>query len=435
MQPVRRLALSMIFRGTDLEVGDEVAGPIVLVCAHGRRDACCARLGPPLFDALAPHCPPDALWQSSHLGGHRFAPERARASRTGSSSAGSRSSGPPEVVDLLDARPDPARPLSRANGLRAARAGGRDGSRARRRAVTGSPTCGSSRTRTRISSLPDARRASSRVGSSSGPGLSCRRAAAPSPEPTSVWAPAWSLDDASSSESARDERRRRPVLLITGASSGIGAATARLLAGEGWRLVLAARSIEKLEALAEELGGPDRAVAVECDVREWADQQAAVTVALEHYGRIDAAWANAGFGGQRSFLADTVEHWRDMVLANVYGAALTIRADVARPEGVEGAPAADGLRRRAPRDSRLAVLRDQARGSRDGRVGAAGARRHRRPGHVIAPGMVDTPFFDEGAARCAARVRRHRPGGPVRAVPAAARRRQRDPRAADGAAA
>src|SRR4029078_7016244 len=73
-------------------------------------------------------------------------------------------------------------------------------------------------------------------------------------------------------------------------------------------------------------GGRDRAVAVECDVTEWADQQAAVTVALEHFGRIDAAWANARLGAQPRFLGDTVEHWRSMVLTNVYGAALTIRA-------------------------------------------------------------------------------------------------------------
>jgi hypothetical protein len=54
--------------------GEPVAGPIVLVCAHGRRDACCARLGPPLFSALEPHLAQARLWQSSHLGGHRFAP-------------------------------------------------------------------------------------------------------------------------------------------------------------------------------------------------------------------------------------------------------------------------------------------------------------------------------------------------------------------------
>lgn len=60
--------------GADLRRSDPAAGPIVLVCAHGRRDACCARLGLPLFDALASHVAPERLWQASHLGGHRFAP-------------------------------------------------------------------------------------------------------------------------------------------------------------------------------------------------------------------------------------------------------------------------------------------------------------------------------------------------------------------------
>lgn len=53
--------------------GETVDGPLVLVCTHGRRDACCARLGRPLVDALAPLLPEDAVWQVSHLGGHRFA--------------------------------------------------------------------------------------------------------------------------------------------------------------------------------------------------------------------------------------------------------------------------------------------------------------------------------------------------------------------------
>jgi hypothetical protein len=60
--------------GADPGRGEPVVGPVVLVCAHGRRDACCARLGVPLYDALAPHLAPDRLWQASHLGGHRFAP-------------------------------------------------------------------------------------------------------------------------------------------------------------------------------------------------------------------------------------------------------------------------------------------------------------------------------------------------------------------------
>lgn len=57
----------------DLDGGEPVLATLLLVCTHGRRDPCCARLGLPVYDALAPLVPPDALWQSSHQGGHRFA--------------------------------------------------------------------------------------------------------------------------------------------------------------------------------------------------------------------------------------------------------------------------------------------------------------------------------------------------------------------------
>jgi NADP-dependent 3-hydroxy acid dehydrogenase YdfG len=185
----------------------------------------------------------------------------------------------------------------------------------------------------------------------------------------------------------------RGVFIITGASSGIGAATARLFAREGWQLVLAARSIDKLEALAEELGGRETAIAVECDVTQWADQQAAVTVAVEHYGRIDVAWANAGFGGQRSFLADTVEHWRDMVLTNVYGAALTIRAALPALKESKGHLLLTGsVAGRIPIPGSLYsatkhavhAMGESARQELDG----TGVRVT-----VVAPGMTDTPFF------------------------------------------
>ncbi len=185
------------------------------------------------------------------------------------------------------------------------------------------------------------------------------------------------------------------VFLITGASSGIGAATARAAASAGWRLVLAARSIDKLEELATELGGPERAVAVECDVTEWADQQAAVMTSLEHFGRLDAAWANAGFGAQRSFLGDTVEHWRDMVLTNVYGAALTIRATLPALKesgghllltgSVAGRKAIPGSLYSATKHA-VHAMAENVRLELDG----TGVRVT-----VIAPGMVDTPFFDQ----------------------------------------
>src|SRR5688500_9086261 len=109
-----------------------------------------------------------------------------------------------------------------------------------------------------------------------------------------------------------------PVFLITGASSGIGEATARHAAREGYRLVLAARSEDKLKALADELD----ALPVRCDVTSWEDQQQMVARALDAYGRLDVAFANAGFGAPRGFLESTPEHWQAMVLTNVYGAAL-----------------------------------------------------------------------------------------------------------------
>jgi hypothetical protein len=59
--------------GAVLTRAGSVSEQLVLVCCHGRRDPCCARLGTPVFDALGDHVPGSALWQTSHVGGHRFA--------------------------------------------------------------------------------------------------------------------------------------------------------------------------------------------------------------------------------------------------------------------------------------------------------------------------------------------------------------------------
>ena len=119
-----------------------------------------------------------------------------------------------------------------------------------------------------------------------------------------------------------------PVLVLTGASTGIGAATARRAAEFGYRLVLAARSEDRLARLAEELGGDDRALAARCDVTDWGDQQALVATTLDRFGRMDAYFANAGFGATRGFLEESVEHWKSMIDTNVLGAALSIRASL-----------------------------------------------------------------------------------------------------------
>ena len=126
------------------------------------------------------------------------------------------------------------------------------------------------------------------------------------------------------------------VFLITGASSGIGAATARRAAEAGYRLVLAARSEDKLTALRDELGGSDRAIAVRCDVIEWADQVAMVERTREAFGRIDVVFANAGIGHPRGFEAGDPEEAKQAVLTNVFGVYATIRATAAALRATRG---------------------------------------------------------------------------------------------------
>lgn len=189
-----------------------------------------------------------------------------------------------------------------------------------------------------------------------------------------------------------------PVFLITGASSGIGAATARAAADAGYRVALGARSVDRLRALAEELGGDERSLTMRCDVTEWPDQEAFVAAAQERFGRLDVAFANAGFGAKRGFLSETPEHWRSMVLTNVYGAALTIRATIPALRHARGHLLLTGSvagRRSLPGSlysaTKWAVtaLGESARQELNG----SGVRVT-----VIEPGKVDTPFFENRPA-------------------------------------
>jgi NADP-dependent 3-hydroxy acid dehydrogenase YdfG len=189
-----------------------------------------------------------------------------------------------------------------------------------------------------------------------------------------------------------------PVFLITGASSGIGEATARSAAEAGFRLVLAARRAERLEALAGELGGGERALAVRCDVTEWADQEAMVAAALERFGRIDVAFANAGFGAPRGFLRSSPQHWKSMVLTNVYGTALTIRAVLPQLKEARGhllltssVAGRRGLPGSVYSATKWAVTA----------MGEAARLELNDTGvrvTLIEPGMVDTPFFDDSVS-------------------------------------
>jgi NADP-dependent 3-hydroxy acid dehydrogenase YdfG len=92
-------------------------------------------------------------------------------------------------------------------------------------------------------------------------------------------------------------------------------------------VTIAARSEDKLAALRDELGD-GKALAVRCDVRSWEDQEALVRDTLDRFGRLDAFFANAGFGAKRGFLEESVEFWKSMIDTNVLGAALSIRASL-----------------------------------------------------------------------------------------------------------
>ncbi|MGA8745164.1 MAG: SDR family oxidoreductase [Solirubrobacterales bacterium] len=201
--------------------------------------------------------------------------------------------------------------------------------------------------------------------------------------------------------------RDDPVLLITGASSGIGAATARA-AAPTYRLALAARRAQPLEDLAAELGGEERALALRCDVTEWEQVEAMAGAVIAGFGRIDAVFANAGFGAKRGFLEETPEHWRSMVLTNVYGAALTIRATLPhllqRGDGhylitssVAGRRALPGSLYSATKWAATAIgegLRGELRQIHEN---------HAIRVTLIEPGMVDTPFFDNSPGEWALR--------------------------------
>lgn len=190
-----------------------------------------------------------------------------------------------------------------------------------------------------------------------------------------------------------------PVLLITGASSGIGAASARAAAADGYRLVLAARREHELAQLATELGGDERAIAVPCDVTEWDQVERLAKTALDTFGGFDAVFANAGFGASRGFLEESPEQWRAMVLTNVLGVAYTIRATLPhlleRDAGHILITSSVAGRRALPgslySSTKMAVtgigesLRAELRQMREN---------HRIRVTLIEPGMVDTPFFD-----------------------------------------
>jgi NADP-dependent 3-hydroxy acid dehydrogenase YdfG len=188
------------------------------------------------------------------------------------------------------------------------------------------------------------------------------------------------------------------TVLITGAATGIGAATARRLSAQGERLVLAGRREQPLTDLAAEIGSDDVLMKT-CDVADLEQVEALAAAAIERFGGIDVVFANAGFGAARGFLEETPEHWRAMVLTNVLGVAFTIRATLPHmlergtghylvTSSIAGRRVLPGSLYSATKWAATAIgeaLRQELRQMHENDAIKV---------TLIEPGMVDTPFFD-----------------------------------------
>ncbi len=185
-----------------------------------------------------------------------------------------------------------------------------------------------------------------------------------------------------------------PVMLITGASTGIGAATARLAAERGFSLALLARSEDKLEALRAQLSG--EVLVVTADVSSHEHLKTAVAAVNEKFGRIDVVFANAGIGGSPGgFTGADPESWKALLMTNVYGLALTLQCTAPALKASKGHVVITGsvAGRRSLNGSMYAASKWAVSGIGHGfrkEINEFGVRVT-----LIEPGLVNTPFFDE----------------------------------------
>ncbi|WP_120078386.1 SDR family oxidoreductase [Aurantiacibacter odishensis] len=185
------------------------------------------------------------------------------------------------------------------------------------------------------------------------------------------------------------------TLLITGASTGIGAATARAASTAGWNVALLARSEDKLETLAGEIG--DAALALPCDVTDRDAVNEAVAKTVDHFGGLDGVFANAGKGVDNPGVenGDPAE-WHDMIHLNILAVLYTAHATLPHLRKTKGMFVVTGSK--AGRDHMKGSIYGATKWFVHGFAGNLAEEMREWGGRctVISPGMVDTPFFDEG---------------------------------------
>ncbi len=184
------------------------------------------------------------------------------------------------------------------------------------------------------------------------------------------------------------------TLLITGASSGIGAATAKTAAEAGWNVALCARSADKIEALANEIG--EAAIAIPCDVTKLEEIRSALAKASEKFGQVDAVFANAGTGVEKPGVENgNPDEWRGMIDVNVMAVLYAAHEAIPHLKKTKGRFVVTGSK--AGRDTFKGSVYSATKWFVHGFAENLAEEMREWGGRatVIAPGMVDTAFFDE----------------------------------------
>ncbi|TMO77143.1 short-chain dehydrogenase [Pseudoalteromonas sp. S3776] len=188
---------------------------------------------------------------------------------------------------------------------------------------------------------------------------------------------------------------KEKIVLITGASSGIGEATAKTLVNNGHKVILTARSKDKLTKLVQSLG-EDNALSVPADATDFTELENVVTKGLEKFGRLDAAFANAGMGVSTAGTEKgDPDEWSTMIDINIKALLWTAKATLPHLRQNKG----------------HFILTSSAAGRKPIKGSIYGATKWFAYGFgqnlaeemsewngrctTIAPGMVNTPFFDE----------------------------------------
>ncbi|MDN3645217.1 SDR family oxidoreductase [Pontixanthobacter aestiaquae] len=184
------------------------------------------------------------------------------------------------------------------------------------------------------------------------------------------------------------------TLLITGASSGIGAATAKAAAKAGWNVALLARSADRLEALASDIG--DAALPIECDVTDRGALTTAVSRTIAKFGALDAVFANAGKGVSKAGTENgDPDEWHDMIHINILAVLYTAHATLPELRKTNGHFVVTGSK--AGRDHLKGSIYGATKWFVHGFAGNLAQEMREWGGRctVISPGMVNTEFFDE----------------------------------------